>query len=634
MLQGINRIGKSWVGRVVVAVLFGLLIMSFAIWGIGDVLRGSVRTQVATVGGKDITGEAYRNTYQQEYQQLIRRAGRSITPEQARAFGLEDRVLASLVSEAAFDHEVARYGLAVDDQAVVKATQDDATFKGPTGAFDRNVFIDTLRQSGLTEAEYVRRQRLVMARQQLGEGISGALRVPLAMREAIHRYQAERRIAEVIRLPASAAGEIAAPEDAALQTFYDERKASFRSPEYRAATLIAVNAATLAKPDAVSDADARAYYAKVKDSRFGTPEKRTIQQVLFPSTDAAAAAAAKLKAGSSFDDVAKEAGTDEASLNLGTLTRGEMLDDATGDAAFALPEGGVSEPVAGRFGTALLRVAKIEPGSLKPYEEVAPEVKMELAREKAQGEVQTLHDAIDDQRAGGKPLADIAKEKNLSLVQVASVDRTGRDKAGQPVPMLVGQQAVLTSLFRSEIGSDNEAVGTSDGGYVWFDVTGVDAAHDRPLAEVRDRVVAEWQKSEVARILAEKARGIVERIDKGEAVPALAGELGLKYETVNDIERAKPPQGLSAQVSTRIFATPVGKGGSAAPNDESRDVFKVTAATMPPFMTTTQEAAGAESQLRTLVTDDLLAEYLADVEKRVGVQVFRQNIRRAIGGEG
>ena len=101
MLQGINRIGRSWVGRAVVTVLFGFLIISFAIWGIGDIFRGQVRTQVATVGKQDITADAFRTAYQNEFQNLVRRARQAITPDQARALGLDRNVLARLVNHTA-----------------------------------------------------------------------------------------------------------------------------------------------------------------------------------------------------------------------------------------------------------------------------------------------------------------------------------------------------------------------------------------------------------------------------------------------------------------------------------------------------------------------------------------------------
>jgi peptidyl-prolyl cis-trans isomerase D len=142
MLQGINRIGKSWVGRVLVTVLFAFLIVSFAIWGIGDIFRGQVRTAVATVGGTEITADAYRTAYQTEYQNLIRRTRQTITPDQARALGLDRQVLARLVTEAALDKEARDLKLAVPDTQIIESIQSDPNFRGLNGQFDRAQFND------------------------------------------------------------------------------------------------------------------------------------------------------------------------------------------------------------------------------------------------------------------------------------------------------------------------------------------------------------------------------------------------------------------------------------------------------------------------------------------------------------
>ena len=633
MLQGINRIGRSWVGRVIVAILFGFLIVSFAIWGIGDIFRGGVRTQVATVGGVDISAEQYRNAYQSEFQTLVRRARRSITPEQARALGLEQRVLARLVSEAAFDNETKRLGLAIPDSLVVRTIQADPSFRGPDGAFSRALFIDIIRQSGLTEQQYVRDQRSVVARQQLAEGLTGAFGVPIAMREAVHRYQSERRSVELVTLTAKTLGELPAPTDAQLQSVYDDRKATFRAPEFRSALLMILDPAGLAKPEAVSDEDARAVYGRAKDTRFGTPERRMIQQIVFPTRPDADAAAERIKAGSAFEEIAKERGIDDATLNLGKLTKAEMLDPVAAETAFSLPEGGVSPPVAGRFGPVLIRVTAIEPGSLKPFEQVSTDIKLEIARERARREVETVHDAVEDQRVSAKPLAEIAKERNLPLLPVKDIDRSGRDKSGQPVTGVADREPVLAGVFRSDVGADNEAVTLPTGGYVWFEVTNVEPGRDRPMADIRDNVADEWRRQEVTRGLAEKANALTARLDKGEALSSVATELGLVATTIQDLARGQTKDNVAAPIVTRIFATPVGKAASAAPDDESRAVFKVTTAVMPSFVTTTQDSISAETQIRTIVTDDLLTAVVADVEKRIGVKLYPGNIRRAIGGE-
>ena len=181
MLQGINRIGRSWIGRVVVSILFGFLIISFAIWGIGDIFRGQVRTQVATVGKQDITADAFRTAYQNEYQSLIRRTRQTITPEQARALGLDRNVLARLVTEAALDQKAQQMKLTVSDGQIVQAIQNDPSFKGPNGQFDRAQFAELLRSNGLSEGQYVRDQRAVSTRLQMADAVSGAVPVPMAV---------------------------------------------------------------------------------------------------------------------------------------------------------------------------------------------------------------------------------------------------------------------------------------------------------------------------------------------------------------------------------------------------------------------------------------------------------------------
>ncbi len=632
MLQGINRIGRSWVGRVLVSVLFAFLIVSFAIWGIGDIFRGQVRTQVATVGKQDITADAFRTAYQNEYQSLIRRTRQTITPDQARALGLDRSVLARLVTEAALDQRARALKLTASDQQIVESIQNDPSFKGPSGQFDRLQFGELLRSNGLTEAQYVRDQRAVSTRLQLAESVSGELPVPVAMREAIHRFQNERRSLDYVALTAAQAGEIAPATDAQLQSFFDDRKATYRAPEYRGFTYLVLDAAALAKPETISDDDARRYYERVASTKFGTPERRTVQQIVFPSAEEANAAAEKLKSGTSFEDLAKERGVDDATLNLGTFTKGEMIDPVAAEAAFALAEGVASDPVAGRFGSLILRVTKIDAGAQKPFAEVADEVKRELATERARAEVQRVHDAIEDQRAGARPLGDIAKERGLTLVTVPPVERTGRDKAGNLVDTIPEATALIPAVFRSDVGADNEALRTPGEGYIWFDVTGVEPARDRTLAEVRDRVAEDWKAEEIARRLTEKAREMVEKLNGGAEMAAVAAEVGLTPVTANDVTRSNPRPDLPRPVVTRAFATPVGKAGDAA-TESGRVVFKVNAASVPPLITSTQQSAAMEGQLRQTLAEDVLAQYLAEIEKQIGVSTYPENMRRAIGGE-
>ena len=632
MLNGLRKAGQSWLGKAIFTVLFGILIVSFAIWGIGDIFRGAPQDTVARVGDTTISVEQLRTAYQNELQRISRQLRTNLTPDQARAFGLDRQVLSRLISEAVLNERARQLGLSASDELVVQTIRQDPSFQGMDGQFGRTAFDAFLRNANMTEAQYVREQRAAITRFHLADAIGAELPVPLAAREAVHRATAERRSAEYTILPSSAAGEIAPAAEDQLQAFYNDRKASFRAPEYRALNIVALNAQAIAKPGDVSDADARQRYEQVKNSRFGTPERRTIQQIVFPSMEEAEAAFNRVKEGATFESIAAERGIEQNDLTLGTFAKSEMLDPTVADAAFALAQGAVSGPVQGRFGTVLVRATDIQPAAVKPFEEVANEVKAAIAQERARTEIDNVHDAVEDLRASARPLAEIAREKGLNLITVPAVDRNGLDKAGQQVTTIPETNALLTAAFASDIGVDNEPLRASDGGYVWFDVTSIEPAREKTFEEVREEVARSWHEEEISRRLADKAKSLVERLDKGESLASLAGELGLESKTATELARGQAKDDLTVESVNRIFATPVGKGGSAAAAD-SRTVFKVTAATVPPLVTTTQEAERIESQLRIRLSDDLLAQYIARLQADLGVAVNEVALRQAVGGE-
>jgi peptidyl-prolyl cis-trans isomerase D len=625
-----RKAGQTLVGKIIATVFFGALIVSFAIWGIGDIFRTTPASAVAEVGSTTITVDQVRNAYTNELQRLGRQFRTVISPEQARAFGLDQQVVSNLVTEAVLAEQARQMGLSVSDQLVAASIMNNPTFKGADGQFNRALFDQALRNAGLSEAGFVQEQRSAMARLHLAEAVAGDITVPAAARDALHRYTSERRAASYLLLTPATAGDIPAPTRDQLQSFFNERKSTFRAPEYRAVTVMALDAAALAKPDAVSEADARQAYEQQK-AKYGTPERRTIQQITFPSQADADAAAAKIKEGTTFEAVASERNVSPQDLELGTFTKTEMLDQAVADAAFALEQGAVSAPVAGRFGPVLVRVTQIQPEAVRPFEEVAAELRQEVAQERAQGQIEKIHDEIEDLRAGAKPLADIAKEKGLTLVQVPAVEAGGLDKAGSPVT-IPEKDAVVKAAFASDIGVDNEALRTATG-YVWYDVTGIEASREKSLDEVRDQVATQWRGDQVAQRLSEKANELTGRLEKGEAIEAVAQAAGAQVKTAADLARNTAKDDLVTEAVNRIFAVPVGNAGHAANGADARAVFKVASATVPPLITTTQAAQNAENQLRAGFGDDLISQYIAQVRQDLGVTINQQALRRATGGE-
>ena len=632
MLQGIRAASEHWLGKIVMTGIFTMLMFGMGIYGVEDLIRGGTSNSVATVGSTKISAEKVREAYQNQLQRYQVQLKRTLTPEQARSLGLDRQVMSQLITEAALDQKTHDLGLVVPDSAVLRAIREEKSFQNAEGKFEPQLFYQTLQRVGLNEQGFVREQRSVIARLQLAEAVSGDLHVPQALREAVHRYTTERRSIAFLYLSPSDAGQIPEPTEDELKTWYQANKSRFVAPEYRGANLLVVDPEHLAKPEALSEDEVRKAYDLNKD-RYGAPEKRTIQQIVFPDVAAAETARKAIEAGEqTYEQVAQARGTDGKDLTLGTLTRDSLFDRTVGDAAFALPEGGVSEPVQGRFGVVLLRVTKIEAGTVKPFDEVQGEIRKSLALQRARDTVDKVRDAIEDQRAGAKSLADIAAEQKLPLVTVAAVDAQGKAPDGQAVTGIPDAETTLPALFRAEIGGDNEPLRSKNDGFIWYDVTKIDPSHERPFDEVKAAAKDGWTAAETATRLQAKGRDLVQALDKGEAFDAAAKRVGVNPQETADLARNQPKDMLTADVVNLVFATPVGKSGTIA-SGAARAVFRVAAATMPAYVPDSASDKAVAKNFQSALADDVLAQYIADVQKNAGVKVDQAALRKVFGGE-
>jgi peptidyl-prolyl cis-trans isomerase D len=633
MMNGMRKAGQSWLGKIGIAIMFGFLILSFAIWGIGDMLRAVGHVNVASVGSHEIGAQAFRDAYQGELQQLSRRARRNVTAEEARAFGLPQQVLSKMLTEATLDQQAKNLGLAISDNTIAKAIFADPSFQGADGRFDRNRFNDLVRQNGFTEQGFVSTQRNVYLRQQLAETVAGEMPAPSVLRDAVNRFQNETRSAEVVNLPSSIAGDVGQPDDAALKAFFEERKAAFRAPDYRKIAILTLSPADVTKPDAISDADARALYDRSKQ-RFGQPERRSVQQIVFPTMDEAKAASEKIKAGTSFDSLVEERKLGKADVDLGNVTRDAIIDPAVADAAFSLQANSVSDPVQGKFGFVLVKVAEVQPESVKPFEEVAATLKQEIASSRARDAVQDLHDKIEDQRASAKSLADIAKDQGLALRQVEAVDRAGRDKAEKPVD-LPDHDALLKAAFASDVGVDNEPVATKDGGFVWFDVLALEPSRDRSLDEVKAEVVRQWQEEQVGNRVADKALAYLKDLRSGaRSLADIGKEIGTDVKTVSGVKRQGADGGLPTSAVAQVFSTPVGSFASAlGATPQERTLLKVTGGDVPPMLSTQQAASQIDRQVSLALGDDVLNGYIGRLQAEMGTTINQAVLNQTLGAQ-
>ena len=625
-----RKASSNWLGKIVMATVMGVLIVSFGVWGIADIFRGFGQSTLAKVGRTEISAEQFRQIYTERLQQIGRQFGRPLTMDQARAFGLDRQVLQQTIAEAALDEEARRLGLGQSNDETMRMIFNDPNFKGVNGNFDPARFQTVIRQFGYSEQRFIAEQRRVSLRRQIAGTIGAGIAPSKVLLDAMARFQNEKRTMEYVRLDATQAGTIDPPSPEALAAYFDDHKTLFRAPEYRKISFVAVTPEEIGKWSEVSDEDARKAFEQRRD-KLGTPEKRQVSQIVFPNAEEALAARNRIASGLSFEDLAKERGLNPSDVDLGLIAKSAIVDVAIADAAFSLQSGEVSQPEQGKFGYALVKIGKIEPAAVPTYESVAAELKKEIAGERARSKVAELRDKMEDERGGGASVIEAAQKLGLAAVTIDTVDRSGRLPSGQPASNIPPGLDVVSQAFNSDVGVDNDPI-QFNGGYVWYDVLAITPSRERSLDEVKDQVEAKWRDDQTASRLRAKATDMVQKLEQGGKLADEASQAGLSVETASGFKRDASLPGLPASVSAAAFrVTKDGVGQTPDIASNTWIVFRVTDINVPPVDPASDEMQKLKETVQRGLTDEQLAEYITKLESEIGTSVNQTAFAQATG---
>lgn len=619
MLNSLRKSAGSWV----VKILLGLLVMSFAIWGIGDIFRGGTTTTVAEVGDREISPVEFQRDYINQVNSLSARLGRQITPQEARALGITQNVLQNTISRTAIDIHADALGLGMSNEAIVDLIHKEQNFQNSEGAFDAARFQEFLRNSNLSEQGFVTLQRSEMIRGQIMSALSRGAHVPDAMLNAINHHRNDERTIQYFVIGPDAIPAVTAPDETVLKAWFEENKARYKAPEYRKIGVLALTPEAVKETIALTDAELQSYY-EANEAQFIQPEKRKLQQLVFSDRAAADEAYKKLEDGADFVELGKSLGMTEGDIALGEFTRSGMADGTLAEAAFALEEGAYSEPVES-FSTVIIRAEDVIEGETKSFEDVKAEVRDRLARERALDEIQSLYDAVEDERAAGADVREAATKLNLPFTE-HTIDNTGNTPEKQAAETLAGNREAIQTVFTGDVGIENNPVPSGEG-YLFIDVLEVIPERDRTFEEVRADVETAWIEQETRSRLRTKAEELVEKGKTGATLETLAEEnKGGEVQTASGLKRVETPEGLPASAVSLAFTLPLnGFGTVQMPDGKSQAVFQLAEIKDAPALDEAQ-AKALRDELRQNLGVDILTQYVAGLQNDYGVQVNSEAI--------
>ena len=484
-----------------------LLLIMLGLGGFGVTNFGGGLSTIGRVGDRNIEVSDYSRALSQQMDEMSRQFGTQLTPEQARAFGLDKKALRSLVSKTALDNETARIGISAGDAMIATEIQKIDTFKGPSGTFDRETYRLALDRGNITESKFETSIRKDIARYILQGAIEGGFIVPKAYVDTLAAWQGEMRSFTVLTLTESSLTKpIPPPTDAELQVVYDAQINTFTKPETKRITYAALRPETLAPSMPVDDAAVQAAYDD-RIAEFMVPEKRLVERLVYPTEDEAKAAKKKLDAGkATFEQLVEERKLSLTDIDLGDMSRDDL--GAQADAVFALKKPGVIGPIATDFGPAIFRINSIIAAQETTFDEAKADLKSELQLIAARTAVSKKLEKINDILAAGTDLEDATKEAGMELETINYSVET----PSEGIAAFAGFRSAAEAL---QEGDFPEAVELDDGTIVALRLDEIVPPTPIPFAEVRDKVTEAWRKDTLAKELALRANQIKTAVDGG-----------------------------------------------------------------------------------------------------------------------
>ncbi|MBY6065701.1 SurA N-terminal domain-containing protein [Leisingera aquaemixtae] len=608
MAAGMKHLSKTFVW-----ILMGMLIVGLA--GFGAVNFTSSSSSIATVGDEEVSIGNYVRELQREQRAMQAQTGQAVSMAQMTAFGLDRVVLGRLISLAALDHEAKGLGLSLGDENLIEELAAIDAFQGVNGQFDREAYSFALRNAGLSEKEFEEDLRREAARTIVQNAVLSGTKMPETLTETLTGFIGARRSFSYVQINAADIALTAeAPSDADLKAFYEANQDQFMLPETKVITYAALRPSMLLDEIEVDEAQLQRLFEDRSD-QYQVPERRLVERLVFADDEAAASAKAQLETGgATFESLVEGRGLSLQDIDMGDVTMGDL--GAAGTEVFAAEVGTVAGPLPSNLGPALYRVNGRLEAQITTFEQAEPELREELASDRARRLVETQSEDIDDMLAGGATLEELATESGLELAQINWTEESSDDIAAYEAFRTAA--AAVTADDFPEVGF------LEDGSLFALRLDDTLPERPEPFADAKDKVLAAWQADRLAGALTALGEDL---LAKAEAAGSFAEDAEVKTES--GLTRTAYIDTVPAGLVAGVFEMEV--GDFRLVQDADSAVVVRLDAILPPEQSDdmTLLTQALQAQLDQSLAQELFQAYVQDVQIRAEPRVDQQALNAA-----
>jgi peptidyl-prolyl cis-trans isomerase D len=582
MLSFFRRALSSWA----VLGLLGLVMVAFIVTGVGpsdggfgtNSLGGSGDT-VATIGGQKLHASEIARRAESELRAVRQQSPQNQGLDMASfvSGGGLDQTVAQTIGARAMEVWAREHGMTASDKLIDGEIGSIAAFAGPTGKFDRAAFDAILQRERISERDLRADIAGDLIRRQLLVPITGATRAPVSLITPYASLLLEARRGLIGVVPTQAMTGGAAPSDAEINAFYARNLARYTIPERRVIRYALFGREQLKAPVTPTEAEIAAFY-KSNAPTYAAKQTRTFSQVILDSEAKARALATAVRGGTAFAAAAAAQGFGAADIALGEKSQADLTklaSAAVATAAFAAPQGGITDPVRSPLGWHVLRVDAIKAVPGRTLDQVRGEIAASLDKQKADEALAAMVAAIEDDIAGGSSFDDVVKSNNLAVVTTPPVLASGQspDQPGYQAPPELG--VLLKNAFAAAPDEDPtvETIGNGQR-FAVLGVARIVPAAPAPLQQIRAQVAADVAADRGFQRAKTIADGIVAKAKAGVPLPKAFADTGLKLPPPEpaggrqiDLARGQtpPPPPLALmfnmrQGDTKVLAAPDRQG--------------------------------------------------------------------------